>query len=223
VDIGLLLATAVAATWWRTGTSWWRILHLCLAVALVVSYARLSAPAFGLVVPLAAEAAQWLAHGVRRSSGGRDLDESIAEKSSHSEARLLMIGALSVLIVATVAAPLTAQHQRHTPTRLTATLGAIPPGSTVFNDYNVASWMLFHYPDLDLVVDTRLEVFDASYVRTYESALNSSAGWAEVVARTGADWAVLRAELPLARSLSSSGWSTVKTADGYVVLHRGPQ
>jgi hypothetical protein len=213
VVLAVGFAILVGFAWLRAGTSWWRAFHLLLALALACTYARFSAPAVALCVPLAAEAAHRWATTPRALSCPPPTPPLV-------ERRALAAAALVVVLAGLVAAPASARQLRYTPTALTPAIAAIPDGSTVFDDFNVASWMLFRYPRLHLVVDTRLEVFSASYLEGYGAALAARPGWQGFVQRDGASWAVLREAVPLATALRRSGWAQTASAQGYVVLHR---
>lgn len=206
-------AIVVGFAWLRTGTSWWRTFHLLLALTLACTYARFSAPAVALCVPLAAEAVHRWATSPRALS-------CLPSPPPPVERRTLAAAALVVVLAGLLAAPASARQLRYTPAALTPAIAAIPDGSTVFDDFNVASWMLFRYPHLRLVVDTRLEVFSASYLDGYAAALAARPGWQDFVRRDGASWAVLREAVPLATALRRSGWTQTASAQGYVVLHR---
>ncbi|QGN56696.1 hypothetical protein [Nostocoides sp. HKS02] len=213
VAIALALVVLTAAAWLRTGTSWWRVFHLLLALGLALSYARLSAPAVAITVPLAAEAAQ-------RLKARRTARTAEASAPTRLELKAMAAGAVLVVLAGLVAAPASARRPLLTPTALLPAIAAIPSGSTVFDDFNVSSWMLHTYPHLQLVVDTRIEVFAPAYVNGYAAALDARPGWQSFVAHTGANWAVLRQEVPLAGALERAGWATTASRDGYVVLHR---
>ncbi|NNM46342.1 hypothetical protein [Knoellia koreensis] len=210
VLISLGTIAAVCLLWVRTGTSWWQASHLALALAFTATYSRLTAPAMLLAAPLLAESLNRLLNPSRKG----------VDKPDPWERKAFAVAAMAVLLLGAALAPSTARDLRHTPTALAATLAAIPAGTVVFNDYNVSSWMLYHDPDLQLVIDSRLEVFSDDWVKAYSNALSAGPGWQDFVGSTDASEAVLRSDRPLVARLVNQGWLEVAAADGYLVLRK---
>lgn len=213
VAIALALVVLTAVAWLRTGTSAWRLFHLLLALGLALSYARLSAPAVAISVPLAAEAAQRLK--ARQTARAAEVSAP-----TRLEVTAMAAGAALVVVVGLFAAPTSARRPLLTPTALAPAIATIPDGSTVFDDFNVSSWMLYTYPRLNLVVDARIELFSPAYVNGYAAAVDARPGWQSFVQRTGAHWAVLREEVALASALERAGWTVGARRDGYVLLQQ---
>lgn len=206
VAIVVTTCLAVALSWLWGGWSWWRLAHLMLALCFALTYARLSAPAMALAAPLVAEALQRL----RRARPAA---------VSRPERFALAIGAASVLMVGAAMAPATSKELRHTPVALADELADIPAGAVVLNDYNASSWMQFHFRDLSLVIDSRTEVFSPSYIGRYRAAWEARPGWDTYVRSTGATWAILRSNSPLAGAMQQRmGWARMSAQDGYVLL-----
>lgn len=202
-------AALVLARWLRVGPpSRWEVAHVALAVALGVTWAATAPVAACLLTPVLAGSLQ----GLRSRP---------AEGVGRGERTTLALVAGTVLLAgAALGGPAAAVGAHLDPlTPLEPALRAIPAGTVLLDDVDVSGRLLFTQPRLRLVVDSRLQLYDASYLRRYVGALDARPGWREFVATTGAGAAVLPVEAPLAAALGERlGWRTVAAAEGYVVL-----
>ncbi|MDQ2758027.1 MAG: hypothetical protein M3Y71_15980 [Actinomycetota bacterium] len=207
------IAVLVVAGWLRGGLvpSRWEAAQVALAVALAVTVASTAPAAACLLTPVAAGALQAL-----RSRP--------ADRVGRSEAVTLALTALVALVAATVlSVPAAALGHRLDPmSRLEPTLETLPAGTVVLDHIDISGRLLFSEPQLCLVIDPRLQMYDASYLNDYLGTLNARPGWRQFVVSTAASAAVLPSEAPLAAALVEQlGWRTLIADGGYVVL-QGP-
>jgi hypothetical protein len=204
--IALTACLAVAAIWLYRPSSWWERAHLALALGLTLMYARTVPAAACVIVPLLATALQSL----RRRP---------AAPIERVERRALAGGMIAVVLLGSVLAGPVSATPRLTPNSLLDDLRRIPAGTVVFDDYDISSWLLYEAPDLELVVDSRTEVFSTEYLTQYTNALRAKPGWDSFVDETGASWAVLRKGAPLTDALQRrAGWVATASSPEYIVL-----
>lgn len=207
VATSLVAAGVIAVSWLFRSSTWWERGHLAFAVVLTLSYARLTAVAACVLVPLLAGALQF---SLRRAP---------AKRTTSTEARVAAAGAVFVLLLGTLLARPLSHHDRTSPGSLGGDLQKVPSGAVLLDDYNVSSWLLANHPRLRLVIDSRTELYSPEYLRRYVSAWQARPGWRAFVSQSGASWALLRENAPLADALMRRAhWREVSSSGGYVLL-----
>jgi hypothetical protein len=198
----------VVVIWARSRTSvrWPHVALLGLAVLWALMYARTVALGAVISAPLVAMALQSL-----------HPEESV--KRVRGELASLVGAAVAVLVAAALVLPGVAREPEM-PNALDARLDQLPAGTVLFNEYSLGGWLLWRHPDLSATVDPRVEVFDSAYVDAHVAAESAAPGWRGVVGDSGADYALLPTNLPLADALRDDRWSTVGTDLGYSLLKR---
>lgn len=215
VDLTNPIALVVVGTgvvlllgWLRHGSapSWWKVAHCALALALALSYNRMITIAACLLVPLVAEGLQSLRRRPRATT-------------DPPERRHLVAGVgFAVVMAAALSGPVS-HHDRSPNDAFEPTLDAMPSGTVLLDWYDLSSRLLFAEPHLRLVIDTRIEVYDAAYVSDYLTALRGQPGWEAFVDHTGATRALLPAETPLTAALQERrGWRVLQQSGGFVLL-----
>ena len=207
-------ALTVAATglvvviWVRSTTSlrWPHVVLLGLAVFWTLMYARTVALGSIIATPLVAMSLQSLhpEESVRRVRG---------------ELGSLIGTGLAVVLTAALVLPSVAKEPAM-PNALNPALDRLPAGTVVFNEYSLGGWLLWRHRDLAPAIDPRTEIFEVAYVRSYQAAESAAPGWREVVSASGAQYAVLPTNLPLADALRDDRWTTVGSDEGYSLLKR---
>jgi hypothetical protein len=129
----------------------------------------------------------------------------------------------ALIVVALVAAaPLAvarAQNPVAVPQGLTPKLSAITPGTVVLADGNISGWLFWAQPGVKPVLDPRVEIYSATYLRAFVSAMAAGPGWLAFVDRTGARYALVLTDSPIAAALGErAGWSQMGEDAGYVLL-----
>ena len=207
----LVMVLGTAAVWLvrRRGVSWAHLLVL-LSAAFWIWYAGRTVAVAGLVVaPLLAAALDGLL---------ADRDEHTDPPRRSREATVLGAVALVIAAVVVAAAPAVADRPGDVPTALDPALDRLPPGTRVFNAYELGGWLAWRHPDLEQYIDGLITPYSARHAQDYVDATSTAPGWPRIVDRSGASAALLPQGSPLALGLSRRGWRSVGRDDGYVLL-----
>ena len=202
----------VAVHWMRSPVrpAWWQVAHLVLAAGATLSMSRMVAVGAVLTAPLLAETLQ----AQRRSQ------PSVMSRRGRNAA----VGA--VLAASLVAAPLAsvvAARPAGVPQRLSAALSDLPPGTTVLTQGDMSSWVLWSQPQLRLPFDSRSEIYSRQYHLDFARLMAAAPGWDRVLDRTGASYALVLKDSPIAAALvERKHWSPVATDHAYVLLSAAP-
>ena len=176
-------------------------------MASTLLYARTIAVGAVLVAPLFAAALQRL------------LPERTS--SRRLEVRTLLAASAASLVLAAVLVPVTAGKPDHVPASFDPVLAAMPKGTVVWNLDSLGGWLLYAHPNVVPTIDTRAEIYGPAYVDAYVRAISGFPGWQATVARTGAQYALVNDDGPLADALQhQSGWTVVEREDPYVLLRQ---
>ena len=210
----MILGTAVIWAVTREGVTWARVLILLSACFLVWDAVRLVIVAALVVSPLFARALTTLVERSRSSSG------PVSRGVSRWELRVVGGWAVLCLVVVALVAPATSDDPGDVPTGLDARLDQLPPGTRVFNDYDVGGWMVWRHPDLEHYIDGLVTPYSVKHVDGYGRVVSQAPGWYDVVRRSGATVALVPSDSAAAAGLKSEGWSVEGTDDGYVLLAR---
>jgi hypothetical protein len=121
-----------------------------------------------------------------------------------------------------VAAPLSAaraQNPVSVPVGLRPQLSLIPEGTVVLAEGDISGWLFWAEPQVRPVLDPRIEIYSAPHVRAFVSAMAADPGWRQFVDRTGARYALVLTDSPIATALvERAGWSQIGKDAGFVLL-----
>ncbi|CUR53935.1 membrane hypothetical protein [metagenome] len=102
---------------------------------------------------------------------------------------------------------------------LDAALDALPAGTTLLNEWSQGGYLMWRHPDLDVGMHGYVDTYSLSEIDRLVALLATAPGWEETLESTGASWALLSSEGPLAGRLEDElGWSAVEEYDGRVLL-----
>jgi hypothetical protein len=102
-------------------------------------------------------------------------------------------------------------------------LGAMPAHTVVLDSTEWGGYLMWAYPQLDLVSHGYGDTFTAAELERNQAIFTLSPGWDELVTETGADYALIRPESALAYALETQlGWEVVQRQDDDVALLRAP-
>ena len=101
---------------------------------------------------------------------------------------------------------------------LDALAAAWPGGLCLFNDYSWGGWLAMVRPEIPVFIDGRSEVYGDAQLARYATISAVGPGWAEAIAATGANAALIPTSGGLASALvTTAGWAT-RYSDGHATL-----
>lgn len=208
--VTLCMLALVALSWARSRRMppWWQIAHLVVAFVATLAMERTVAVGAVVAAPLLAQTLQnW-----------RDTP-SVALPRRDTVAWLAM-GVSALLIAAPLAGTLAARPT-NVPTGLQSALSSLPAGTVVLEDSNMSAWAGWVAPHLRPVKDSRSEIFSRQQHLDYARLVATAPGWDTILGRSGATWALVLTDSPLAAALHErESWATVGTDDGYSLMRR---
>jgi hypothetical protein len=209
-----LMLGLVVLTWARKGSvPWPRLLLLVVAAGWTLLMGRTVAIGAVMVAPLLASAVQsWLA--------AREVD-----RPSVGERRFLGFGLVACLVALAVAVPSLPKWGILPPTRLDATLASLPDGTVVYNAYELGGWLEWEHRNVAPVVDGMTRAYHVEHMAAVVNAFRLGKGWHQFVRDTGAEYALVEVDSPLALELENHlDWKQIGVDDhaGYLML-RAPQ
>jgi hypothetical protein len=217
--LGALLMVGVTAVLWaitRTGVSWTRVLVLASAVVWIWYAERMVTLGAVVAAPLLAGALEGL---LARSPGYEPVTTTRRGVRRRELGVMAAIGA-GYLVVLALLVPHTSSEPGRVPLALDATLDRLPPGTPVFNDYDVGGWIAWRHPDLDQYIDGLSNPYSEQHFADFHRAETTSPGWYPVVLRSGAPVALAETDGPLAAGLRQKGWVAVGSDEGWTLLRK---
>jgi len=208
--VTLCMLALVALSWARSRSTppWWQIAHLVLALVATLAMQRTVAVGAVVAAPLLAQTLQGWRGAPTAALPRRDTMTWLA------------MGVAALLIAAPLAATLAARPT-NVPTGLQPALSNLPKGTVVLEDANMSAWVGWVAPQLRPVKDSRSEIFSRQQHLDYARLVAAAPGWDTILARSGATWALVLTDSPLAAALQDRrNWETVGTDDGYGLMRR---
>jgi hypothetical protein len=214
--VAMVLVTAGVWAAARRDVTWARVLVLSSAVFLTWYAGRTVAVAGLVMAPLFAAALDHLVRAGDHSSGA---ESPVGRPRRPELVPLLAVAAIASVAVAW-AAPHTSDHPGDVPTALDRTLDRLPPGTRVFNAYELGGWIAWRHPELEQYIDGLITPYSEGHAHDYTVAESTAPGWYHVVESSGARVALLGESSALAARLADRGWVAEGTDAGYVLLAR---
>ena len=197
----------------------WTYILLVAAFTGFALYTSRMIPVFAIVVaPVAAElSASWL-----RSEypSGRFLviEENIHRINLSSNGLIwILVTILTVGMLFSANVPIDSRNQgnkfdeRFFPVEATKWLQNHPQKGRMFNEFDWGGYLLLNlWPDQEVFMDGSTHIYGEELTREYERVITMDLGWEDILAKYNVTWVILRANTPLARTLSTSGdWKMV--------------
>jgi hypothetical protein len=202
--LALLLVLTVLAMWRRRRNTWTELVLVALALAFAVYSERTVPVAAAMIAPLLAGPLQAVV-GPRPAVDRRE--------------RLVGSGGvLAALVVLAVAVPFTSAHPPEQTASLDRALSALPAGTKVVDDWGQGGYLMWRYPQLDLMMHGYGDTFTTDELRRNTALIVLGPGWEESLHASGARVALLRPWSRLAVVLGQQGWRTVQESDALVLL-----
>ena len=205
----LLLALAVLPRLRRQRADWLSIGLIGLAALWAVYSLRTLPVAACLAAPLAAAAVQ-PALGLNGRFSRRE--------------RLLSVGiAACALAGLAVAVPHTASSPSHHPAWVAPALDALPAGTKVLADSSDGGYLMWRFPQLDLVTHGYGDTFTDAELRRNFDIESVRPGWADDVRQTDVDFALVAPSSPLGYALEDvEQWRVVDGSGDLLLLAPPP-
>ncbi|GAA1893665.1 hypothetical protein [Lapillicoccus jejuensis] len=210
----LVLVAALAVVALRRGRRLRRSELLLLAVGLLLAVSAVRTAAPGLLVALPVLADHLLAPSGTAGAGG--------PRPSALPLAGALVAATVAALVALPVARVVAAVPRVVPAGLAAPVAALPAGTVVLAQTDVSGWLLWTAPQVRPVVDLRAESFSADHLQRFVATYQARPGWEALVDSSGASYALLPRDAPVAGALLDvRHWRVDREADGYLLLARG--
>jgi hypothetical protein len=207
--LAVLLAATLAGLWRRGANPWAETLLIALAGAFAAYSER--------TVPLAAAMLAPLAAGPLQSFLGRH------RPARHREVRTVLGAAALALAGLGLAVPHTSADPMPEPAWTGPALGALPAGTKVLDDWGLGGYLMWRYPQLDLVMHGYGDTFTTAELDRNTTFVTLGPGWQQDLHATGARVALLRPWSALAQALiAEEGWSVVHRSASLELL-RAPR
>jgi hypothetical protein len=161
---------------------------------------------------------------VRSSQSNESARIPTVRSSSHgpgrAETRCLIGACLAMLVVMAVLAPQVASEPGHDgPVAFDKQLDALPQGTTVLNDYLIGGWLAWRHPSLNRWIDGLADAYPMSHLRDARTLQFQQHGWKGIVARSGANVAIMEGESRVA-AFENLGWHTAARDGRWFLLER---
>jgi hypothetical protein len=198
---------------WQSPTfrSLFSICFLIMAAVLLVRLLRRPGPASWTEVLLVLLAGGWALYTTRTvvvaamilvPLVARALQELLGERqpATRTEVSVVLGSAVACLAVLAVAVPHTANKPPPDPEWFGA-VDALPAGTVVLDDWGRGGYLMWRFPDLDLVMNGYGDIYtDAELEQNFKMDATNP-GWLTAVKATGAKYALLRPQSKLASEL----------------------
>jgi hypothetical protein len=185
---------------------WWQVGFLITGIAVTLAATRTIAVGAVIAAPL-------LAHEIQLYRGRPAV--AMTRRSRSTWAALILLALLA-------AAPLSAARAQNpvaVPQRLAPQLSAIASGTVVLAQGDISGWLFWADPGVRPVLDPRIEIYPEAHMRAFVSAMAAGPGWRQFVDRTGARYALVLTDSPIATALvERADWSQIGKDAGYVLL-----
>ena len=202
--LALLLVLTVLAMGRRRHNAWTEIVLVALAAAFAVYSERTVPVAAAMIAPLLAGPLQDLLG--RRTAVDR------------RERLVVAGGVVAALVALAVAVPFTSADPPDQAASMDPALSALPPGTKVLDDWDQGGYVMWRYPQLDLMMHGYGDTFTTDELRRNTTLIALGPGWEESLHASGARVALLRPWSRLATVLGQQGWRTVRESDAFVLL-----
>jgi hypothetical protein len=164
-------------------------------------------------VPVGAAMLAPLAAGPLQALVGRRKPVEVRERWA------VLGGSALTLVVLGLAVPHTSDQPLSEPAWTEPALSSLPPGTKVLNDWGLGGYLMWRYPQLDLVMHGYGDTFTTAELTRNNNMLLVKPGWQHDLRDTGARVAVLRPRTMLASELiTQEGWRIVHASDSLEML-----
>jgi hypothetical protein len=205
----VLLAVTLLGLWRRAENTWTETFLIVLAGVFAAYSVRTVPVGAAMLAPLAAAPVQALV-GARHEVTSR-------------ERRAVSGGAALFLVALALAVPHTSDEPLVLPSWSDSAIGGLPSGTKVLDDWSLGGYLMWRYPQLDLVMHGYGDTFTTAELSRNNDLLTTGPGWRGDLRMLGARVALLRPYTMLAVQLESQeGWRIVHRSQSLEMLTAPP-
>jgi hypothetical protein len=141
---------------------------------------------------------------------------------SRPERRLVLGGAALALVTLAVTVPFTSAESPAQPSWMDPSLRALPAGTKVVNAWNWGGYLMWRYPQLDLLMHGYGDTFTMSELQRNTDISDVAPGWDDQLRKTRCTVAVLRPGSKLADALIEQHWKVLHRSTNITELEAPP-
>jgi hypothetical protein len=220
--LGILLAICVVLFLRAPRRSWTDILYFLVAGGCAVWSYRTVPIAAVVLMPLIARAATSL------QSRAHEMGHQAAQLAPEHvlrrpEVARVLGGCVAVLAVLAILVPHTSQSPTRQPAWVDPTLSALRPGTKVVSDWTYSAYLMWKYPQLDLLMNGYGDTFTLAEIQSQADIMSLDPGWDKELRATHCLIAVLDPTTRLAYALEhQEGWRVVHHSGALEMLVAPP-
>jgi hypothetical protein len=208
--LGVLLGVCAVLFLRAPRRSWTDICYFLVAGGCAVWSYRTVPIAAVILMPLMARAATSLQAGPSRLA-------------RRPEVARVLGGCVAALAVLAVTVPHTSSNPGRQPAWVDPTFSAMQPGTKVLSDWTYSAYLMWKYPQLDVVMNGYGDTFTIPEIQSLADILELNAGWDQELRQTHARVAVLKPTYRLTYALvHQEGWRVVHHSPALEMLEAPP-
>jgi hypothetical protein len=201
----VLLVATLAGLLLRGRNTWTETMLIALAGVFAATASRTVPVGAAMLAPLAATPLQAVL--------GR------RPRVTRRERWVVGAGAVAALVALGVAVPHTSTDPIAVPPWADSSLHRLPAGTKVLNDWNLGGYLMWRYPQLDLMMNGYGDTFTTAELDRNTSLLMVDPGWQHDVRASGARVALLRSHtLLVSQLIAEAGWHVVHDSGDWAML-----
>ncbi|MEP0804993.1 MAG: hypothetical protein HRF47_05860 [Chloroflexota bacterium] len=225
----LALLLLVMAGFARAGQIGWTPLLLTVTFTFLALYTSRMIPLFAVVIPpVAAKAlADWARQDYPDSRFARFEERLTLTNESANGWIWLAFVVLGTTLLLQRGVSLDTKNKgnafdsRFFPVQAVDWLEAHPQNGHVFNEFDWGGYLLLRlYPPQQIFMDGHTHIYGEALTREYETVMSLGEGWEDILEKYQIEWAIVRAQTPIAQKLEKSGWEILYRDETAVILRK---
>jgi hypothetical protein len=109
---------------------------------------------------------------------------------------------------------------RFFPVQAVTWLNSHPQQGHMLNEFDWGGYLLLNLsPRQQIFMDGHTHIYGEALTREYETVFTLKDGWQEILDKYQIEWAIVRANSPIARGLESNNWTILYQDETSIVLH----
>lgn len=225
--VALLLLTITAFA--RSKRIGWTPLLLTVAFTFLALYTSRMIPLFAIVItPVTAQAlANWLQEEYPHSPlTGLDQRLMLTNASAGGWIWMVFVIAGTALLLhqgirLDPAGRGNTFDNRFFPVQAVNWLESHPQSGRMFNEFDWGGYLLLRlYPQQQIFMDGHTHIYGETLTREYETVMSLGEGWDKILGQYQTQWAIVRTQTPLAKTLEKNGWQILYQDETAIILRK---